>query len=358
MSIARALAVPVATAAAVTGADRYRKHFTARAHLWMLLDHGLAARPSLRRTHASISGDPTFWPRLGLPPTGVSRSQLARSSHTRPRACLLRLFGTLRAPVVGRGAARRLHVVDSSFLALSEKLAPWSRHGHHAAGVRLHLGVDLPGAIPTHVCLSGTKTPDIAAWRARDWAALAGWTVLMDGGYYSHADFAQLRAGAVSWICPLNAQARVVVTADRLGPWPPTAAGDAILADQTITLGSPNNRNGAVLPGLRLVTRRNRHGTVHRTVTDRGDLLATEVVALYRQRWQIELFFRFLKHQLGVLHPLGYSPDAVALTLLLALIVALVLVLLEAVRPANLADIGWAEVLATAVRAVIRDPGG
>jgi Transposase DDE domain len=349
----RLLAAPAAAAAAVPDADRYRKHFSAAAHLWFLLWHGLSASPSLRQSHSIALGEPDFWPRLGLPPSGISRSQLARSTHSRPLACFETLLARLRGMVTAPTRDAPIHIVDSSFVGLSATLCPWSQHGDHAPGVRLHTGFDLATAIPSHLVVSGAETPDITAWRERDWAELRGWTVLMDGGYYSHQDFAQLREHRVSWVCPLNAQARVEVTTAHGGPWPPTAAGDIILADQTITLGSPNNRNGAVLPGLRLVTSQNRDGAVHRTVTDRFDLTATAVVALYRRRWQIELFFRFLKHQLGGLRPLGTSRQAVELTVLLAVIVAILAVLLAEARPKHIPDIGWVRLLGRAVERLI-----
>lgn len=348
----RVLATPLAQAAAVPGADRYRKHFTAAAHLRLLVWHALSASPSLRQTHARAAADPTIWAGLGLPSGGVSRSELARSTHSRPLACVATLFTALRDRVaVPRGDP--VHIVDSSFIGLSAKLCPWSVHGGHAPGVRVHTGFDLGRAIPTHLRLSKTNVPDITAWREREWAELRGWTVLMDGGYYSHADFRDLRGHGVSWVCPLNAQARVAVTAERYGPWPITDAGDTIVADQAITLGSPNNRNGAVLPNLRLVTSRSREGAEHRTVTDRFDLRADEVVALYRRRWQIELFFRWLKLELGVLHPLGMTEQAVTITLLLAAIVAVLAVLLTEARPDHITDIAWVVSLGEIFRRVL-----
>lgn len=338
----RLLAKPIRAAAAVPGADAYRKHFRADAHLWVLLWHGLSATPSLRQSHAVASADPTFWSRLGLPPSGVSRSQLARSSTSRPPACLEHLFAALptrRPPGPRRWEA--IQLVDRSFLALSAKLSPWSHYRRHPAGVRLHVGYELAGGIPCQLSFSLADTHDITAFRARDWTELRGWTVVMDLGYYSHKTFAALREAGVSWLCPLNTQASVGVTATHPVDPTPTADGDVVLADDTITLGSPNNRNGAVLEEVRLVTSRNRHGAVRSFVTDRHDLTAQDVVILYRKRWRIELFFRWLKHQLGVLHPLGFSPQAILMTLWLAAIVAVLLTLLAEDRPPHLSDIAW-----------------
>ena len=114
-----------------------------------------------------------------------------------------------------------------------------------------------------------------------------------------------------------------------------------ILADETVTLGSSNHRGSTRVPAVRLITSQTATGTVQQLVTDRRDLPAGELVALYHQRWQIELFFRWLKHQLGVLHPLGFTRQAVELTLLLAAIVAVLLVLLTTARPPQLTDIAW-----------------
>src|SRR5215211_6670294 len=274
----------VAEAAATPGADRYRKHSPARAHLWFLLAHVLGGGDSLRQTHADLAADEAEMARLGLP-QGISRSQLARSSTSRPAACFEAL---LRAVVAvarrqatadpQRRALTKVQAVDSTFLTLTAKLSPWSRHGGHAPGVRVQVGFDLAGAIPAALRLTLADTHDSTALAERDLADLAGWTLLIDLGYYAHRLFARLREAAVHFVCRLQAQAFYRVTASRPVAADPTAAGDAVLADQTITLGSPNNRRGAVLPGVRLVTSRNAAGVEHRFVTDRHDLTAAEVV--------------------------------------------------------------------------------
>lgn len=344
----RLLGRPIQRAAAVPGANRYRKHFPATAHLWFLVWHGLSASPSLRQSHAMAMAAPTMWARLGMPP-GISRSQLARSSTSRPVACAEQLFMTLaaRIPTGDRATAAwgQVQLVDSTFLALSGQLAPWSRHGRHPAGVRVHTGLNLALGIPEHLSLSLADTHDVRAFRERDWTAWRGWTVVIDLGYYSHQVFAALRAAEVSWLCPLHAQARVRVTTAWAGPWPRTPVGDEVIADQMITLGSPNNRNGTIVQDSRLVTSRNADGVLHQTVTDRVDLPATEIVTLYRQRWQLELFFRWLKHHLGVLHPLGHSPQAVLLTLSLAAIITVLAILLAADRPRHISAIAWVRML-------------
>lgn len=353
----RGLLTPfVDRAAATPGADRYRKRFPLRAHVWILLIHVLDGAGSLRQTHARL--DATGFAGLGLP-DGISLSQLARSSTSRDPAGVERLFADLVAAARGNAdpdwrRLTRVQAVDGSFLALSAKLSPWSRHRGHAPGVRLQAGLDLAGPIPADLRLTMADTHDTTALRARDLGALAGWTLLIDLGYYGHRLFAELRAAGVSFVCRLHPQAAFTVTADHPVPPITTPDGDVVLADRTIALGSPNNRAGAVLPGMRLVTSRNPRGEEQRFVTDRFDLAAADVVALYRKRWQIELFFRWLKHQLGLLRPLGHSRQAVWLGVLIAAIVALLLMLLATDRPRGVSRVAFARALAA--RLLAPDP--
>lgn len=93
----RRLVTPAITGAAhVSGANRYRKHFPATAHLWMLLLHCLLGSSSLRATHALLATRPGVFARLGLTRC-LSFSQLARSSTSRPSACAKQLLATLLA---------------------------------------------------------------------------------------------------------------------------------------------------------------------------------------------------------------------------------------------------------------------
>jgi hypothetical protein len=360
----RTLVPLVAGAAAVPGADRYRKHFPASAHLWILLRHVLCGGDSLRQTHADLAGEDGAFARLGLP-DGISRSQLARSSTSRPSACAEALLAAVVARARERHAAdpelaalQRVQAVDCTFLRLSAKLSPWSKHGNHAPGVRLQAGLDLAGNVPRSLRLTLADTHDTTALAARDLAELNGWTLLLDLGYYGHRLFAALRTAGVSFVCRLHPQAAYRVEAERTVDPAPTPDGDVVLADRAITLGSPNNRAGAVLPGMRLVESRNADGAAQRFVTDRFDLAAAEVVALYRKRWQIELFFRWLKHQLKALHPLGTSPQALWLTVPIAAAVAALAGPIEADRPKGDTRVAWLRGVGRALATAPDEPDG
>jgi hypothetical protein len=306
----RILRPAIARAAATPGADRYRKHFPALAHLWILVLYGVTGASSLRQHREALLADHRLCARIGLRQM-ISLSQLARSSTSRPSACFDHLLTEVLARVRRRSrhdrTARLLHrvqVLDSSFLRLSSALSPWSQYGRHRPGVRLQTILDLGRHVPSHLHMTGIGENDRHAIATLDLSPYRGWTLVFDLGYYSHRSFARLRAAGVSFVSRIHPQAGYRVTASRVVPGKLTPDGDRLLADETIDLGSPNNRNGAVLSALRLVTSQNARGETQQFVTDRVDLTAVEIVRLYRKRWQIELFFRFLKHQLAMLRPL------------------------------------------------------
>lgn len=346
----RFLAPLVEAAGQTPGADRYRKVFPATAHLWTLLLHVLHGAGSLRQTHAILSHEPAMWRDWGMS-HWVSFSQLARSSTSRPPACaeaLLSAMTTLAQQTPGRRArrARRAlptkHVValDHTIVTLSAARSPWSRAGTHA-GVRVQTFLPLSDTIPIQLTVTDLPTNDRTFLATVDLEPWCGWTIVCDLGYYGHRYLARLQQAEVAFITRLHPQARIAIATQQSVPDTNTPAGDTIVSDAIITLGSPNNRNGAVLPNIRLITSRNPAGVEQRFITDRHDLSAAEVVQLYRERWQIELTFRWLKQELGVIRPLGTSPEAVWLTLVIAVTVAAVLAYLEQHRPAAVSRVAF-----------------
>lgn len=335
-------------AAATPGADRYRKTCPAVAHLWLLLLHFWWRSDSLRQTYGKVAACVALWQAWGMT-TLVSFSQVARSSSSRPVACA----DTLVADALT--AARKQHpsdpqwrlltrvsAIDSTFVSLSASLSPWSQHKRAAAGVRLQAGLDLIGRLPSRIRMTTSEINDHEALRQWDLTGWRGWTILIDRGYYGHRQFVRFIEAGVHFVACCSEQAAYQVVRSHQPPAGLTPDGDAIYADAVVILGSPNNRRGAVVPNLRLIGVRTQGGRTMTLVTDRHDLTATQIVRLYRKRWQIELFFRWLKRQLGAIRPLGLSQEAVRLTLVLAVAFILLLLLLDGHRPPDMTRVAFA----------------
>ncbi len=352
----------ISNAATQSRADRYRKHFSASSHVWMLLMHTMSASQSLRQSHALQGADPRVRRFLGMDQEWVSYSQLARSSTSRPAECFERLLCSVlrlaRHDTGGRSSnsssapeiLRGVRLLDSTFLPLCAKLSPWgvwNKRGN--SGARLQTLLDPSDRLPTDLRLELLSTNDANALGSLDLSELEGKTLVFDLGYYCHAHFKRLMEGGVNFLTRLNAQASYRLSASRELPEgaATTAEGDLILSDETIVLGSPNNRRGTLLEGIRLITSKNEKGKIYTFITDRHDLTASEVLYLYRKRWQIELFFRWLKRQLGAIRPLGHSEEAVWLTIVVAAIVAVLVSLSEEWRPRGVSRVSWMRALCT-----------
>jgi hypothetical protein len=356
----RQLRPVLAEQAAACDADRYRKSFDSFGHACFLLFHGLAGHPSLRRSYAAFPFATGLREMSGLaldPGTdelALSFSQLAASSSTRPAAFLAGFVGALARQVragggrLGRDLPTDLRLIDATFVRLPLALASWlpGPGGHDVPGVRALFAHDPAEDLPDLLLLTDTRQNDCQALdeglldAPEQLAALRDQTLVFDLGFYSHARFARLREAGIHFVTRLHAQAAYVVTEDCpvQVALPDLGRGRiTVTADHRITLGSPNNRAGAVVPGLRLikavVTPRPRAVRVGATpityqlITDRRDLDPATVVQIYLWRWEIELFFRWLKHIIGLPRWLGYSPNAVAMTVWLAIAIHLLTIL-------------------------------
>lgn len=349
----------ISKAVRASRADRYRKHFPAHAHVWMLLMHTMSANPSLRQSHALLSADPRVRRFLGMQKEWISYSQLARSSTSRPSGCFEELLRKVLplARSDGNGgtnsndAPEILHsvrILDSTFFALCAKMSPWgvwNKRGN--SGARLQTLLDPSDGLPTDLRLEPLCTNDANALGTLELSGLEGRTLIFDLGYYCHAHFERLLEGGVHFLTRLNAQAsfRIISSRELPADGARTPQGETLLSDEIIALGSPNNRRGVVLERMRLIRSKNEKGKLYAFITDRHDLTAEEVLYLYRKRWQIELFFRWLKRQLGALKPLGHSREAVWLTMVIAAIVAVVMALSERWRPRGVSRVSWMRAL-------------
>jgi hypothetical protein len=353
----------VEASAAGCGAEHSRKHFTSYQHLCLLLFHGLSSHPSLHQSYEHFGACRGLVAASGLgrgpgdDRLGISYSQVAASNGTRPAAVAVAVVTHLLARLrrdgggalpAGDPLLTSLVIQDSTFLRLSLRLAHWlpALRQPDGSGVRVQVWLHPSQDLPEVVQITSIKLNDCQSWdRAvlgdpARLAALAGQTLVVDLGYYSHERFARLLTAGVHLVTRRHPQATVTIEADRpIQPPLPDCDGGRItvMADQRITLGSPNNRAGAVLPGLRLVTADvlPRAKTGHRTpiprryevLTDRWDLTAAEVVQVYLWRWQIELFLRWLKGHLHLPRLLGYSENAVELSVWLTILVHLLTLL-------------------------------
>jgi hypothetical protein len=339
-SLIRTVVTPAVRSAAQTWeTDRYRKRFSSVAHAALLLFHHLNASRSARDSYITFTSLDDLRTAVGLPDP-VCYTQFTRSNASRTYLFLGTLWERVRSEVLHTGGWRRLQLspkllaIDATFLRLSARLCPWARPAGsgHEPGIKLGVTFDLAPAVPEQMVFSiqhGSEKrllPDLVTL-----STLAGWTLLVDRGYYSHPWFDALIAQQVHFVTRLLTSAKYEVYKTR--ELDDESRGYGIVTDELVRLGTTSSKSRMTHP-VRLVTLQRPTGEELQFVTDRFDLRAWEVTEIYRLRWQIELFFRFIKRQMRMMRMLGHSPNAVYLTLLSGFI-AYLLVRLVQLRAAS-----------------------
>jgi hypothetical protein len=281
-------------------------------HFLALCFGQLTYRESLRDIVACLRAKPRLLYHLGFRGR-LSRTNLAYANHHRD----WRLFEAL-AQVLMRRAARLYHAdladpdlprvafaLDSSVIALCLSLFPWGYYARsQKAAVRLHLLLSLQGNLPAWAAVTEPHFPDCKT--LDQVPALPGAFYIMDRSYLDFVRLYRLhQAGALFVVrCMRHVAYRVVACQ-------PVDKSTGLRCDQIIRLTSDWSAK-SYPERLRRIRVHDTKNQVHLLLlTNQMDLPATVVAELYRQRWQVELFFKWIKQHLRVRSFYGRSENAV-----------------------------------------------
>jgi hypothetical protein len=285
----------------------------------------LAGRHSLRDVVTAMAAQSEALAPLGV--TSPKRSTLAEANERRPAALYHRLFATLyaRCQAVAPGHGFRfknlLFSVDSTTISLCLNLFPWARFHTTKGAIKVHTLLDHAGHLPAFVVITEGKRSDIAI--ARGLKLPKGSIVAMDRGYIDYQFLVRLTQDGVYFVTRQKVNAKFKVTArfavDRLR---------GVTADQNVVL--PGQNGYAYPEALRRVGYRDPETGKHYVFwTTAFHLAAATIAAIYKERWQVELFFKTIKQNLKIKTFLGTSENAVMTQLWVALITYLMLAFLR-----------------------------
>ena len=287
----------------------------------------LGGLQSLRDIVGNLRAQPHKLYHLGVR-AFVSRSSLARVNAQQPYALYEALFGRLlarcqqRAPRHGFRFKNKLYAVDASTIDLCLAAFPWASFRRTKGAIKLHVGVDQAGHLPTFISVTDGKTGDVTV--ARTWTFPAGSVVVADRAYLDFGWLHQLQQRGVTFVTRLKRNVRYQVVREH-----DVDIRTGVLSDQTIELTSARSRKA--YPGtLRRVgywdeeTRRS-----YVFVTNNTTWVGKTIANLYKSRWQIELFFKWIKQHLKVKRFVGRTKNAVLSQLWVATCMYLLLAYLK-----------------------------
>ena len=269
--------------------------------------------------------------------TPPSKNGLSHANRQRDPALAEALFWQMlehlksRCPTFAGGRAgrrlagrftRAIHVVDSTTLELIASCLDWAKHRRRKAAAKCHLRLDLQSFLPRFVLVDTARHAD--GYHARTVCAglRAGEIVLFDRAYADFAHLYDLGQRGVFWITRAK-ESHPFRVVKKLQPQP---AGK-ILRDDLVLLQVPATRAGHPARLRRIVALVEVDGQeVEMTfLTNNLTWAASSVVALYKERWQIEVFFKQIKQTLQLADFLGNSAAAVRWQVWTALLVYVLL---------------------------------
>lgn len=284
-------------------------------HFLALCFAQMTFRQSLRDIEACLRAQAGLAYHMGFR-SSITRSSLSRANQNRrwePWAHLARkLIPKARALYQDEPRAIEWDIpviaVDSSLIDLSLALCPWANFTGTKAALKLHVGLDLQGPVPAFVNVTAATDSDMGD--LDNMLVEPGTLYVMDRGYIDFRRLRRLADQGAFFVIRARADVRFYVATSR-----PVDRSTSLRADQTIRFTGATVRKHWAGDMRRVSLYDHEH---HRRLafwTNLWDPPAAVVAETYRQRWQIELFFRWLKHGLRIQTFYGTSEGAVRLQL-------------------------------------------
>jgi hypothetical protein len=259
------------------------------------------------------------------------------------------VFAELFAEMVSRaqrGLRRKIgeatYLIDSTSLRLGGTGSDWAHFSARACGAKVHVIYDADTEHPVYAAVSAARVNDITA--AHDMPIEAGATYVFDLGYYDYAWWAALDAAGCRIVTRFKSNTPLTVTAELEVP-----DGSDVLSDRIGLLPrrQAKSRKNPFSDPVREVRVRTETGKILRILCNDLDASAREIADLYKRRWAIELFFRWVKQTLKIRHFLGTSENAVRIQIAVALIAYLLLRLAQGDQKAVESPLAFARLVRT-----------
>jgi hypothetical protein len=242
----------------------------------------------------------------------IARTTLADANERRDSRTFERftvhLIGLARAlyakESLGTELAQSVYAIDATTIDLCLSLFNWAPAANARAGVKVNTVLDLRGNIPSVVRITSTLVSDVSFL---DHLRLeAGSFYVMDRGYLHFARLARFNDAAAFFVIRAKSKLHFKILQEV-----PSDAGAGVLCDQRILMTGRYTRCDYPAPIRRIEFRDARRDRTFIFLTNNFELRAAQIAQLYKSRWQVELFFKWIKQHLRIKAFVGTSANAV-----------------------------------------------
>jgi hypothetical protein len=307
-----------------TRAERHARGFSCWGQFVAMLFCQLGRAHSLREICYGLSTCEGKLSHLGID-EAPKRSSLAYANEHRSWELYQKLFFLLLERCRKAGPFKKkfrlknkLVSLDSTVIDLCVSLFDWAKFRRTKGAIKLHLVLDHDGYLPCFCVITEGKVHDVKV--AQSLSFEPGTVVVDDRGYNDYRLFAKLTEDDVYFVTRMKDNALYTVVADR-----PVPKNRSVLKDQIIFLSGSGAWEKCPYALRRVEVWDAQKQEVLVFLTNHYDFGASTISALYKERWQIELFFKALKQNLKIKTFVGTSPNAVKIQVWTALIAILIL---------------------------------
>jgi transposase len=322
-------------------ADARVRRLTTKNQFIALLYGQLSGAVSLREIVTGLESHAARLYHLGAAP--VRRSTLADANALRPAALFVELLALLMKQAhdrLCRSLAETVYLIDATSVRLNAHSAGWARFSTGVCGAKVHVIYDPDADRPIYAAITPARVNDISV--AQQMPIEAGATYVFDLGYYDYAWWAALDAAQCRIVTRFKSNTPLTLIEDL-----PVPTGSNILSDRIgfLPTRQANNRHNPMSDAVREVRVKTETGKILRLLSNDLDATAQQIADLYKRRWAIELFFRWVKQTLKITRFLGTSENAVRIQIAVALIAFLLLRLAQAMHSAVDSTLAFARLI-------------
>lgn len=306
-----------------TGSEYGAKGLSSWSQFVAMMFCQLGRAHSLREIEGGLKSCEGKLAHLGI--EAPARSSLSYANSHRPWQLFEKVFYRLFERVAGSVALpkkfrfkHKLVSLDSTVIDLCLSAFDWAKFRRTKGAVKLHLVLDHDGYLPCYGIITDGSVHDVkVAWRI---PFAAGTLVVDDRGYNDYRLFAYWTDSGVLFVTRMKDNAQFEVVEERAVP-----QHRNIVRDQTIRLSGAGAQDKCPHLLRRVEALREDTGETLVFLTNHLSLGASTVAAIYKERWQVELFFKALKQNLKIKTFVGTSPNAVKIQIWTGLISMLLL---------------------------------
>jgi len=286
----------------------------------------LSGRKSLRDIVENVSAQTHRLYHLGS--AKLSRSNLSRINENKPCALYEALFGKLLKRCQGVVPGHNFHFknplysLDASTIDLCLSVFPWAKFRTTKGAVKLHVGLNHAGYLPEFVALTEGRKHDVTVGRILKFPK--GSVVVMDKAYNDYSWYKQLTDNGIFFVTRLKTNAKYRVTERR-----EVLQNKGLTSDQTIEFTGLQIAKKCPVQLRRIGYRDSVTGKHYVFLTNNFKLAARTIADIYKARWQVELFFKWVKQNLKIKSFVGTSKNAVMTQIWIALCMYLLLAFLK-----------------------------